>query len=223
MFLVTVVIFPLSALDVSQVDVFGGLYWQGNSDPEGAPSPLKPVWGVEVPITLTSLISINPSLSFPSPFDYTLTTAGLAVPTEIETADAVTVLQLVLDPKLAFNFVIKDIVVLSPFFSPAFTFFIPTFGYGKGKVGYTDPVTEEAGTFRSDLVTSLYSFFRIFRPSIGVNADWIFSNTFGLYGSLAAYFPLFNIWDDLTLPFYEGFIVTFRIGLSIHFDGTSVK
>ncbi|TFG63423.1 MAG: hypothetical protein E4H36_05655 [Spirochaetales bacterium] len=208
--------FPVFSIDVAEIQVFGGLYWQGSADQGGAPSPLLSVWGAEVPINLTPLISLNPSLSFPTPQDYTLTSAGLAVPTEIETADAVTVLQLTLDAKLAFNFNLTRQLVLSPFFSPAFIFYIPTFGYGRGKAGYTDPVSGETVTFRSDLMTSMYSFFRSFRPSVGGNFVWRFGDSLGFYSCLAAYFPVFHAWDDLQIPFYDQFLITLRLGISIY-------
>lgn len=207
---------PLSGLEVSKVHVFGGMYWQGNADPEGAPSPLKPVWGAEVPLILSPLISVNPSLSFPSPIDYTLSSAGLAIPTEIETANAVTVFQLILDARLAFNFRVGQTVTLSPFFSPAFMFFIPTFGYGEGRADYADPVTGETGVYRSELTASLYSSFRIFRPSVGANVEWRFSEAFGFFGGAAIYFPMFHAWDSLSLPFYDGLLIALRLGFTVH-------
>ncbi len=193
---------PAGALTVKAIEARAGLLWLGNSSREGAPSPLLDTIGVAVPFAIT------PALSFAPELDITGTQYQLqvysdptrAVPTEIEFANSVWYLGLLLDLPLRYSFPLSKQTAIGVGVSPAFMLRIPTVSWGTGGA--------DAGVMSG----YFYSKLRFFYPSAQVFFDWQVLSGLALEFRLRGFFPIFHLWDGEGLPFWDQMMIDGNIG-----------
>lgn len=193
---------------IEGIDVHGGLLWFGNAEAEGAPSPLLWEFGVSSPFAFTDFFLITPELSM---FwnQYQLSESGVkAIPTEIETANQVTFITLVLDLQAMFRFRITEQIAAGPVVFPSFVFRIPTKSW--------DAAAEDAA-YKQKMTEYLYGDGRFFYPGIGGFFQWAFSERFGFLFQLKTRLPLFHAWDEEGISFHDQMMVGAAAGIQIYF------
>ena len=193
---------PAGALSVKSIEARAGLLWLGNSSTEGAPSPLLDTVGIALPITITPAISIAPELDFTGT-QYQLQVYSdptRAVPTEIEFANSVWYLGILLDLPFRYTFPLSKQTALGFGVSPAFLLRIPTVSWGTGG--------SEAGAMSA----YLFGKGRFFYPSAQVFFDWQVLSGLALEFRLRGFFPIFHIWDGEGLPFWDQMMIDGNVG-----------
>ncbi len=199
------------ALSIPGIDLFGGLVFVGNGHPEGGPSPLLGYWGVGMPVQINENMYFGPELGMFST-QYQLTSDGTkAVPTEVEYADSLWMISLLLDASFRYLFKVSDTLFLGPSAHLGFIFRIPVLGYGLAAPGSTDP------TYRSSIISYYYSQFRFFLPGVGFRLYWTALERLGFLFRLTGYFPVFHLWDGEGAPLYDQMIVSGTVGVRFQF------
>lgn len=200
------------ALSIPGIDLFGGLVFVGNGHAEGGPSPLLGYWGVGMPVKINENMYFGPELSMFST-QYQLTSdRSKAVPTEVEYADSLWMVSLLLDTSFRYLFKASDTLYLGPSGHLGFLFRIPILGYGLAAMGSTDP------TYRTSIVSYFYSQLRFLLPGVGFRLYWTAFERLGFLFRLTGYFPVFHLWDGEGAPFYDQMIVSGTVGVRFQFE-----
>lgn len=199
------------ALSIPGIDLFGGLVFVGNGNAEGGPSPLLGYWGVGMPVRINENMYFGPELGMFST-QYQLTSDGSkAVPTEVEFADSLWMISLLLDASFRYLFEVSDTLLLGPSAHLGFIFRIPILGYGLAAGDSSDP------TYGSSIVSYFYSQVRFFLPGVGFRLYWDLFERLGFLFRLTGYFPIFHLWDGEGAPFYDQMIVSGTVGVRFKF------
>ena len=183
--------------DVAGVEGFAGLLWIGNMEEEGGPSPLVPTFGVSVPLDLGTVFDLETRIGVFGQLYEWIPSLAKAVPTEVERADSVYFLGILLDPGITFNFDIGADTTLGLVTSAALLLRIPTVGYGAEN--FLASLDTDIGTNRGKMTGYLYGPGRFFYPRLGVSfARRLASFTkydARLTAGVSSYWPLFHLWD----------------------------
>lgn len=194
---------PAAALSVQGVDARAGLLWLGNSSTEGAPSPLLDTIGISVPLSIAPRISFAPELDFTGT-QYQLQVYSdptRAVPTEIEFANQVWYLTLLLDLPVRYTLPLSKQLSLGFGLSPALIFRIPTVSYGLG--------ASQAGAMSA----YFYGEGRFFYPTTELFLEWQALPGIALQFRTRVFFPVFHLWDGDGLPFWDQMMIDGNLGL----------
>lgn len=189
----------------STIDVRGGVLWLGNTalsaGGQGAPSPLLNDIGVSLPLGLGPRFSIMPEMDL-FLYQYQLATNGVqVVPTEIEYANSVELLTVMIDLAARYEFPINKTMSWGLIASPAFLVRIPTRSWGTG----SDNIGTITGYF--------YKAARFFYPELGAFLFFQVLPRVGLEIRVRSFFPIFHLWDGEGDPFYDQMMVDGTIGL----------
>ncbi len=188
----------------STVDVRAGLLWLGNtalpSGGQGAPSPLLNDIGVSVPLGLGPRFSIMPEVDFFA-FQYQLATNGTqVVPTEIEYANSVELVTVMVDLAARYEIPINKTMSWGLIAAPVFLLRIPTQAWGTG----VDNIGTITGYF--------YNAGRFFYPELGSFLYVQILPRIGLELRVRSFFPIFHLWDGEGDPFYDQMMVDATLG-----------
>lgn len=203
---------PAFSVSFPGIDLSGGMFWIGNAETEGGPSPLLGIWGVGLPITFTPLFSIGPELSMCGTQYQLMSDGEKAVPTEIEYADSLWALFLLLDVPFRFTFHITDAISLGPSAHTTFIFRIPITGWGEASARTGDP------EHRSAISRYFYENARFLYPGTGFFFNWKLSGVLGFHARLLALFPLFHAWDGESAKFWDQLCISGRVGIRFYFQ-----
>ncbi len=183
---------------IETIDVHGGILWIGNSDSEGAPSPVLFTAGVGFPVSINKIVYFVPEIDFYGT-NYQVTSGGRTVPTEMETANALWVLGILIDLPFVFKFSFNDNFSGGLSASTMLSFHIPFGGEGNSS--------------RGDMNSYFYGKGRFFYLGSGFFLEYKILNILGLHFRSRLFFPFFHIWDGEKLPFYDQMMFSTTVGL----------
>jgi len=196
---------PSEALEFQfkEIEAFRDVVWLGNSVADSAPSPILGVWGAAARFHLEGPFWFHPEIGFYG-IEYFYQN-GKALPAEIEYADAVGTLGILIDPLLVYEYDLDDAgrLKVGAGAGPAFSFKIPLIPHGE------DPSGDVAAYFFGSarfLYFELKSYF-----------DWNITDWFGLTVRIRTLLPVFHAWDGEGSPFYDQLMVGGGIGLRLRF------
>ncbi len=192
---------PVSSLDIESVSIDGGPLFMLNTDKEGAPSPLLPNIGFSADIRGEGEMSyFIPSVSFCWNY-YQLSESDTSIvqPAEIEYADSLLLLNILMDFPYSIRYLIKDKITAGWLVSPAVMLRIPVKAWGEGE------------NQKSDILGYFYSGRFIFIETGGYLL-WDYSDKNSFKSVLSLYFPLYHLWDGQS--FFDEFMIKLGFGFS---------
>jgi len=198
---------PVFAADESDfpvlqsIGIFHDNLWLGNSDKDSAPSPILSVWGVSLSFGLTDRWSVAPELGLTT-VEY-LYRDGVALPAEIEEANAAKTLTLLLGIPFLYRFQPADSVSVFVGTGPAFSFKIPYKTFGDISGG------DVAGYFIKSG--------RFFHWEVCTAVELDFFEHLGFYVRARVIVPLYRLWDGDNMPLYDGLFAGVSFGLRLKF------
>jgi hypothetical protein len=194
---------------IESVDLYGGMLWLGTASDQAAPSPVHWKVGAALPMSFTSLFVLSPQLNVFWDNRYTLTEDGTrAVPAEVERADQVNFLSIVLDAQAMFRFSLNEQISIGPLAFPAFVFRIPIWTWGKAR---------ENPEYKNSIISYLWGKARFFYMGVGGFFHWAFADRFGFAFQVKSRLPVFHIWDQEQLPFHDQMMVVASVGFKYYF------
>jgi hypothetical protein len=184
------------------LSVFIDTLWLGNSDTDSAPSPIMSVWGVSVKFsTPVENWYFAPEIGFTS-VEY-FYRDGAAFPAEIEYADAVKTINVILSSPFLYRFTPAPDFIIHTGTGPAFSFKIPITTYGEGSAG-------DVGGYFIDKARFLHWEF-------SADFEWLFFDYLSFFVRARAIFPLYRIWDGESRPLYDGLMAGGGFGVRLRF------
>lgn len=184
----------LSALNELEFD--GGLTFLGNADPDGAPSPLMPTVGVNLPLETPVDLEVG-ILAWGT---YYLYADGRAVPAEVEWRDF-WVLGLVADARIGYTFHFGENIGLGLHGGLALLLRVPI------------PLFDDAAPQTGPAMGYLYGMARFLYPEAEVSGRFRLTDSLTLRVSLRGYLPIFHLWDGEGLPFLDQLMVSGLVGV----------
>ena len=184
----------LSAL--SELEINGGLSFLGNTDPDGAPSPLMPTFGVNLPLGTPVDLEVG-VLAWGT---YYLYANGRAVPAEVEFRDF-WVLGLLADARIGYTFRLGQNVALGAHGGLALLLRAPI------------PLFDDAAPQTGAAMGYLYGMARFLYPEAELFGRFRLSEGLALRVSVRGYFPIFHLWDGEGLPFLDQLMVSGLVGI----------
>ncbi|MFQ3620950.1 MAG: hypothetical protein SNJ78_08385 [Spirochaetales bacterium] len=179
---------------------FYDVLWLGNSDKDSAPSPLIGVVGGGWRFFLSESFAIEPEIGFyGAEYFYR---EGKAYPAEIEYADAVGVLGVLISPLIYYRYTLRPgSLFLHGALGPTLSFKIPLVPHGNA------PSSEVANYFLSGG--------RFFYFELRSTLDWSITNALGLTVRLRSVLPTFQLWNGE--PFYDQLFLGGGVALRISY------
>lgn len=206
--LFVLIVAGVHSLELEGVGLTGGVVWLGNADEVGGPSPLKSTIGVSVPVAFSRIFVATAGIRGFA-HDYEWTDDGRAVPTEIETRDALSVLSLLLDAEATFRFRLADEVAAGVSLAPTFLLRFPTTAYG------------EAEADRAAMRAYFSASGRFFYPGVGLYCQWRATESVALVFRTRGYLPVFQRRAEPDLPFHDQMLI--GASITVLFDLGSTR
>ena|GEM_PF-1911358 len=173
--------FSLYALDFESYGITGGVMYIRNSSNDGAPSPMLPFLGANAGFAIKDKYFLEPSVVFNWNYYLWSEDEEIALPAEIEYADSVLLLNIILDCPFVMKFKINKKVALAGFASPAFIFRVPLKTWGQGD------------SQKSDILSYFYGRFMFIE--IGALVEWDYSLKNSFKARVDTLLPVFHLWD----------------------------
>ncbi len=195
------------ALGLSWVEIDAGLMVLINTEQDSAPSPFLNTLGAAIPIPVISeqspLYWEASLLLFSLYYQYDPLDDGSPrfTPAELERADTLWTLGLILDTRFGYTFTLSDTVELGGGAGLAAVFRLPLIAI------------EEGGQHRGKAFS--YFLIRSVYPELEITCRWRISDPLGLTFALRSYFPLFHLWDGENTSFFDQTIIMATIGFRI--------
>jgi hypothetical protein len=184
---------------LQSVGIFHDTLWLGNSDGNSAPSPILSVWGASLRFFLNERWFFAPELAVTS-VEY-LYRDGVALPAEIEEANAVKTLDFLAGFPFLYRFRPADDLSLFAGTGPAFSFKIPIQTYGKGSAG------DVGGYFMEKS--------RFIHWEVSAALEWDFFEYLAFCVRARLIVPLYRLWDGDSMPLYDGLMAGGSFGLRL--------
>ncbi|MDR1626129.1 MAG: hypothetical protein LBT33_06270 [Spirochaetia bacterium] len=182
--------------------VFHDTLWLGNSDTDSAPSPILSVWGAAFKFSLPlESLYFAPEIGFTS-VEY-FYREDAAFPAEIEYADAVKTIDIILSAPFLYRFVPAPDFVIHAGTGPAFSFKIPIQTYGEGSAG-------DVGGYFIDKA-------RFVHWEASSDFEWGLFDYLAFFVRARLILPLYRIWDGESKPVYDGLMAGGGFGLRLKF------
>lgn len=196
------------SLDIEGIGLTGGVVWIGNGDDTGGPSPLKTTVGASFPVGLSPgfLVTAN-ARAFAH--DYEWTDDARAVPTEIETRDAFSVVSLLADVEATFRLPLGGDVIGGVSLAPTFLLRFPTTAYGDAE--------EDRAAMRAYFAGAG----RFFYTGVGAYSRWNATDGVALVFRARGYPPLLQRLAEPNLPFYDQMLIEASVTVLFTFGGTA--
>jgi len=192
-------VFTLYGLDFESYGITGGVMYIRNSSEDGAPSPMLPFLGVNAGFSIKDKYFLEPSIVFNWNYYLWSEEEEMALPAEIEYADSVLLLNIIIDCPFVMKYKITEKNFLGVFASPVFIFRIPLKTWGEGDAQKSDILSYFYGRF---LFIELGSFF-----------EWNYSLKNSFKARVDTLLPVFHLWDSGS--FSDQF--TLRLSLTFSF------
>ena len=175
-------VFSLYGIDYDSYGITGGVMYIRNSSNDGAPSPILPFLGVNAGFSINERFFIEPSLVFN--FNYYLWSEEeqMALPAEIEYADSVQLLNIILDLPFVMKYKITKDISLGALASPVFIIRIPIRTWGEGD------------TQKSDILSYFFGG-RFLFFEVGALVDWSYSLKHSFKARIDLLLPIYHLWD----------------------------
>ena len=190
---------PAFSQELQSFGVFHDTLWLENSDSDSAPSPILSVWGLSARFGFGERLSLAPELSFSS-VEY-LYRDGIALPAEIEYADAVKTINIIISSPVAFRFVPAQDMSIYLGTGPAFSFKVPVKTYGEASAGDVAGYFVKRGRF--------------FHWEAAAGFDWKFYESLAFNIRARLLLPLYRAWDGDGMPLYDGMMFGVGFGLRV--------
>ena len=185
-------------VDINGLEIQTSYYSILNSVKDGAPDPLVNTIGASIPFRFLGNWTFRPEAQvFFLGYKYQ---GGRAVPESSEW-DNVSILSLMINPTVGYEFPLNPSLSWSAEVGLGLLARIPVFFNGTKALEMALPVT---GWLLAG---------RLFYPDLGTGVTWQFSPLFAVTLRAQAFYPIFNLWDNL--PWYDEF--TYGLGLGIRF------
>lgn len=172
----------LYSLEFRSWGASGGVMYVRNSHDDGAPSPMLPYLGLATSFNLSGNNFLEPSLLVSWNYYLWNTEDEIALPAEIEYADSVLLINLLLDCPFVMKFDISETVKTGFLLSPAFILRIPIKTWGEGD------------SVKSDMMSFFYGGRFLFLEAGGI-IEWNYSPTKSFKGRIDFLYPIYHIWD----------------------------
>jgi len=185
-------------VDINGLEVQSSYYLILNAVGDSGVDPLVNTLGLSIPFRFLGRFLFRPEAQvFLVNYAYQ---GGRAVPQD-SMWDNVTVLSLMLNPTVGYEFPLNPVLSVATEAGMGFLIRAPVFLAGKTAGDMALPITGwlMAGRF-------LY-------PDLGSSITWQFSPLFAATFRAQAFYPVFNLWDNL--PWYDEF--TLGVGLGLRF------
>lgn len=191
-----------SALSLSDVEVRLGLIWIGNGytvDSSGQPvqfsdvSPLTGTVGIDFGVPLSSRLTWRPALDLFG-IQYAESASGKVVPTQIESPNAVLMLNALVSMPVLYTWDVGSSLSISAGISPTVLFRIPTLSYGNPD--------------RAAITGYMYKSLRFLYPEVQTSLLYSFRKDFQFGLTLRGLYPIFHFWDGESVPFWDQMIVS---------------
>ena len=192
-------VFTLYGIDYDSYGVIGGVMYIRNSSDDGAPSPVLPFLGINAGFSIKEKYFLEPSIVFNWNYYLWSETEEMALPAEIEYADSVVILNIIVDCPFVMRFKLVKDINIAPFVSPAFIFRVPLKTWGEGD------------TYQSDILSYFYGG-RFLFFEVGAFIEWNYSQRNSFKARIDTLLPVFHIWDG------DSFTDQFSIRLSLTFS-----
>jgi len=190
----------ISALEVENPVLRGGMLFLGSSEPSAAPSPLLTTFGVSVPLRFSEFLLLDPALYLYGTWYGFSGTSSRPVPFPSEWREA-WVLSVLIDPAFRAELSLGERTAAGVSVSSGLLFRFPVIVY-------------EGETF--DSAAALGHFFssgRFIFPKTGLYFSWGATDNLTLRAALDAWFPLYHAWDGGSEPFWDDLVVCGWIGI----------
>jgi len=190
----------LWGVDINGLEAQSSYYMVLNAVDDGAPDPLVNAVGASIPFRFLGQWLFRPEAQvFALGYKFA---SGRAVP-ESSLFDHVVVLSLLINPTVGYEIPLGPTLSLATEGGLGFLSRFPIFFNGANAGSMALPVTGwlMAGRF-------IY-------PNVGTGLTWQFSPLFGFTVRAQAFYPLFNLWDNL--PWYDELTVGGGIGVRFTF------
>ncbi len=215
--LLTILVVPFVHAELESADISSGLLWIGNAtveeasegdEPTGAPNPLLHTLSFSLPISLGSGFSFAPEIGiFTTQFGMVPGTSK-AVHVEIETARAVWMIGVLVEPLFRLD------VALSEQFSLGWNLGIVFLGY----VPVWRAVWSEGWNDLGEIASYLYGNARYLYPDVGMGFSIRTHENFAFRMQARSYIPVYHLWDKNDGPFNNRLMVSLTVGLRILVD-----
>jgi hypothetical protein len=184
---------------LQSVGIFHDTLWLGNSDGNSAPSPVLSVWGASLRFLLKDEWSFAPELAL-SLVEY-LYRDGVALPAEIEEANAVKTLDFLLAFPFLYRFRPAGDVSVYAGTGPTFSFKVPIRTYGEASASDVGGYFMEKGRF--------------IHWEASATLEWDFFDYLAFCVRLRLIVPLYRLWDGDGMPLYDGLMAGGSFGLRV--------
>jgi hypothetical protein len=181
------------AWSLSYLGVDLGLIFLGNAEEDSAPNPviLQGV-GVTFPVYQLDALTIEVGgLFYGTQYQWLNNRAS---PADIERADNFYVLSVQIDGRVMYEWKVSDQVDLGVSGGLTLAIRVPLFAWDEGE------------KYREDM-TAYFLEGRFIYPQAGGYVDWAILEGIELRFSLRVFFPLYNLWSDEGMPFWDGGMV----------------
>jgi hypothetical protein len=195
---------PLPAADLSGLELDGGLVLLGATDPDSAPSPIMPAFGVVLPPwrPVGRFVLESSLLLFGTTYEYS-DLDERARP--VDPANREFWVQGILgDARLRYDWRLGEKARLGADAGLAVLLRVPI------------PLSSEGAQDFGSAFGYLHGRLRFLYPETGLFAVFPFTERLDLKPSLRAAWPLYLLWDGERLPFAEGLLVSLTLGFVLH-------
>ena len=172
----------LYGVEFESFGITGGVMYINNPSDDGAPSPILPYLGAAASFSLNEKYFVEPSIVFNWNYYLWSKDEGVALPAEIEYADSVLLLNIIVDCPFVMKYRITKNVAFGGLASPVFIFRIPLKTWGEGD------------SQESDILSYFYGGRFLFLEA-GALVEWDYSPKHSLKARLDILFPVFHLWD----------------------------
>ena len=182
--------------------ITGGVMYIRNSSDDGAPSPILPYLGASAGFSMDFIgerYFLEPSVVFNWNYYLWSENEEMALPAEIEYADSVLLLNIIIDCPFVMKFRIHKDLAFGALASPVFIFRIPLKTWGEGD------------SQKSDILSYFYGG-RFFLFEIGGLVEWDYSKKHSFKARVDALLPVYHLWDG------DSFMNQFSVRVSLTFS-----
>lgn len=203
---ILIVFFTLIGFNVFSIDylsIDGGAIKMLNAEENSAPGPLMPTFGVSfniLPVEKPLLLEAG-LLFFGTGYQYI---NDRAVPAELEAANSLFVLGILLEARFGYLFTLTDMFKIGGTVGIASVFRFPVKAYDNGGENQGDAVA--------------YFLPRFLYPEVEVTFRWKLKEKIGLSLGVRCMLPIFHIWDGESLPFYDQMMFSAIVGVQFYFS-----
>ncbi|MDC7231609.1 MAG: hypothetical protein PQJ58_00130 [Spirochaetales bacterium] len=195
---------PALSLTYEGIDGEMGFLWKNNDgydteEGDSGPDTLTFIPGVSVFFSFNENWFFRPSLFYYNQTLEYLPDRGYTIPVDYSNINSLSVSSLFMQPAAGYRFILGERHFIGLQAAPALNFQIPLFGPGADD--------------RGDMFKALIKEFLYF--TVGA---WYYNpltERFGFNFKLETGLPVYNLWLDNDLPFTDGLMVSFQVGIRV--------